>query len=197
MDPAHHTQPDSQSQMSDFRDCIVSFLDLDDTKALIKKNSRSGARAMRDLHQLVSNIASKLTFHEEVCFWQDSVLLLATVDSSSESYSNAIEDVERLKAKIDEQHRCHVVCIKGQSFPAPTFPRGTRKPRTVYLSASSFAFANCFIVESRLGKHRAGWYIDSRIARKIEIRRADSIEKVKLLPTNVERAIHMYRDVLR
>lgn len=183
--------------MSDFKDCIISYLDLDDTKDLIKKNSRSGARAMRVLHQLVSNVASKLTAHEEVCFWQDSVLLLATVDSNKESYCKAMEDVHLLKAKIDKNHCCHAVCIKGQSFPAPTFPRGTRKPRTVYLSASSFAFSNCFTVERILSKHLAGWYIDSRIVRKIGIRKADVIEEVKLLPTNAERAIHMYRDTLR
>ena len=133
-----------------------------------------------------------LTAHEEVCFWQDSVLLLAFVDGTKESFSRAMNDVKRLKEAIDGLHLCHAVCVKGQAFPAPAFRSRNAKPRAIYLSASSLAFSNCFKIEHELKEFQADWYIDSRITTKVNTRAADRSAPVKLLPNSVPRDIHVF-----
>jgi hypothetical protein len=180
--------------MSTFQDCIVSFLDLNNLSTLLDQKSAHGVKVMRALHQLVTDRAHTLTSHEEVCFWQDSVLLLASVDVTRQSYQRAMSNVATLKDAIDTLHPCHAVSVKGQSFPAPSRPPSTRKPpRTIYLAASSLAFSNCFTIEGQLKRHKADWYIDSRIIGKIKSRHADEIESVILLPRNVSRKIHVFR----
>lgn len=153
---------------------------------------------MRSLHQLVGNIAHTLAAHDEVCFWQDSVLLVAQVTAARDSYQRAMSDVERLKQAIDglKDCHCHAVSIKGQSFPAPTFTR-SKRPRTIYLSASSLAFSNCFEVEQRLRHRTADWYLDSRITSKIAHRQPDFSDPVILLPRSAKREIHVFRDSFR
>jgi hypothetical protein len=174
--------------MNKKQDCIVSLIDLDHT---MKKQSPS--RVMRKLHQHVSDFAHNLTSHDEVCFWQDSVLLLAPVDSTEDSYKRAMKDVKSMKDSIDALRGCHAVSVKGRSFPPPKPPRHN-KPRTIYLSASSFAFANCFRIENELKDWKADWYIDSRIILKINAREADFPPcKIALLPARTKpRNIHGY-----
>jgi len=148
---------------------------------------------MRHLHCVISNRAYELTAHEEVCFWQDSVLLLGLVNATKTSYSRVMNDVRVLHEAVDAVHSSHVVCIKGQSFPRPTIRNTNRKPRAIYLSASSLALSNCFHVEQKLKKYKADWYIDSRITAKIDSRRPDRAATVKLLPRNASRHIYMFR----
>jgi hypothetical protein len=185
--------------VSTFQDCIVSYLDLNDLGALLATKSRRGVAVMRSLHQLVSSIAHTFAAHDEVCFWQDSVLLVAPVTAARDSYQRAMSDVERLKQAIDGLNHCHchAVSIKGQSFPAPTFPRARRRPRTIYLSASSLAFSNCFEVEHHLSHRKADWYLDSRITSKIAHRQPDFSDPVILLPRNAKRDIHVFRGSFR
>jgi hypothetical protein len=139
-----------------------------------------------------SSASTHITAHEEVSFWQDSVLLLAFVDTTKASFRRAMRDVKVLKGVINALHPCHVVCVKGQSFPAPSNGGMNNKPRVIHLSASSLAFSNCFKVEDRLKRRKADWYIDSRIVAKISPRKADAIKPVKLLPGNISRAIHIF-----
>src|SRR5437867_6994029 len=106
-----------QRIMNKKQDCIVSLIDLDET---MRKQSPS--KLMRKLHQRVSDFAHKLVWHKEVCFWQDSVLLLAPVDSSEDSYERAMNDVKSMKDAIDELRACHAVSVKGRSFPPPKPP---------------------------------------------------------------------------
>ncbi|HEY5812406.1 MAG TPA: hypothetical protein VIT23_07115, partial [Terrimicrobiaceae bacterium] len=178
---------------------IISYLRLQIApKLMISQSScESWVRMMRDLHQLVSDRAHTLTAHEEVCFWQDSVLLLALVSSTHESYQRAMNDVVMLKEAIDGLHPCHAVSVKGQSFPAPIVSQSCRKPRTIYLSASSLAFSNCFKIEGELRNQKADWYIDSRITAKVKTRAADHIKSIILLPRNVSRKIHVYHNSFR
>ena len=179
--------------MSDFQDCILSYVDLNDVGRILEGESRRGVRIMRKLHSLVASYAYTLRAHEEVCFWQDSVLLVGHVTNTSESYQRVMSDVVRLKDRIQKLNPCHAVCVKGQSFPAPPVRARPGKPKVIYLSASSLAFSNAFHVERELGSHEADWYIDSRIVKLCRFRAADLRKEVKLLPSNAKRKIHLYR----
>jgi hypothetical protein len=178
--------------MSDFQDCIVSYLDLNDVERILSRQSRHAVRMMRDLHALLANYAGSLWAHAEICFWQDSVLLLGFVDETSDSYRRVMSDVVRLKEVIHRMHPCHGVCVKGQSFPAQQIPPRANGPRVVYLSASSLAFSNAFQIERELHQRGVDWYIDSRIVKRCKFRAADACKHVKLLPTNAGRKIHLY-----
>ncbi len=180
--------------MKSLRDCIVSFIDLNNIGELLGERSKKGVRIMHGLHQLVSRQVHTLTAHEEVCFWQDSVLLLAFVDESAESFSRVMNDVKRLKEAIEGLNPCHAVCVKGQAFPAPAVRSRKTKPRAIYLSASSLAFSNCFKIEHELKKYRADWYIDSRIIGKVNTRTPDHSVPIKLLPKNLPRTIHVFQN---
>ena len=180
--------------MSTFQDCIVSYVDLNNVKDVLNRQGKKGVRIMLDLHRLVSARAPELRQHQEVCFWQDSVLLLAPVDPTEISYTKVMSEVRVLKDAIHERYPCHAVCVKGQSFPPPASQTPSGRPRVIYLSASSLAFSNCFDIESRLKKHKADWYIDSRITSKIQTRAPDCCSTgVPLLPRNVSpRDIHVF-----
>jgi hypothetical protein len=147
---------------------------------------------MRHLHALIAARAHTLKAHEEICFWQDSVLLLGRVENDEESYRRVMTDVIALKMAIDGIHPCHAVCVKGKSFPAPRFRRHRSGPRAIYVSASSLAFSNSFDIEHRLREHSADWYIDSRITNMCSFRAADLTADVKLLPGNIARKVRIY-----
>jgi hypothetical protein len=181
--------------MSDFQDCIVSYIDLNNVRSKLESRriSRKGVGIMRQLHELVFKLAPSLRAHEEVCVWQDSVLLFAPIKSQA-GFGQVMADVSRLKNEIEAHvNRCHAVCVKGQSFPAPkTLPQNS-KPRTIYLSASSLAFSNCWIIGAKLKKYKADWYIDSRIMARISGKRARTKVPVALLPGNAVRHIHVFK----
>jgi len=42
--------------------------------------------------------------------------------------------------------------------------------RAVLLKTSSWAMANCFLIEKRLGRRRSHWYIDGRITENASLR---------------------------
>ncbi len=71
--------------MKGLRDCIVSFIDLNNIGEILSERSKG-----RPHHARTSSVGQRqvhtLTAHEEVCFWQDSVLLLAFVDERAESF---------------------------------------------------------------------------------------------------------------
>jgi hypothetical protein len=174
--------------MNKKQDCIVSLIDLDHTMT-----RQSPSKLMRKLHQRVSDFAHNLAWHDEVCFWQDSVLLLASVNSTKDSYKRAMNDVKSMKDTVNELRACHAVSVKGRSFRPPNLPCHN-KPRTIYLSASSFAFTNCSTIEKELKDWEADWYIDSRIVKKINARRGDfTPRQITLLPARTKpRNIHGY-----
>jgi hypothetical protein len=183
--------------MSTFQDCIVSLLDLNDFRKSLTKKSKQAVRTMRMFHKLVDERASTMNAHDEVCFWQDSVLLLASVNPSQRSYERVMNDVLTLKKAIDSIHSCHAICVKGQSFPDLRQNINNARPRIIYLSASSLAFTNCFDVEHHLKAFKADWYIDSRITAKIKTRLADYTRKISLLPRSTERDIHVFHGSFR
>jgi len=176
-----------------YRDCILSFLDLDDIKKILRRKSSAGIRILRDFHKLVAARAPKLAAHDEICFWQDSVLLVAYVDATTDAYTGVMSEVKVLKEAIDTILPSHAVCVKGRTFPYKDIQSSQTRPRVIYLSASSLAFSNCFHIENELGRDfRADWYIDTRIIRKVTARKEDHVKLVELLPRNKRRNIHMY-----
>ena len=65
--------------------------------------------------------------------------------------------------------------------------------RAVILKTSSWAMANCFLVEKQLKKHRADWYIDSRITKGLALPKPFDSVALSLLPKNQTRTINMYK----
>ncbi|WP_321927590.1 hypothetical protein [Paraburkholderia guartelaensis] len=70
------------------------------------------------------------------------------------------------------------------------------QPRTVILKTSSRAMANCFDIEKSLKRHRADWYIDSRITEGVVLKDFFQQEDVVLLPSGEPRRIDMYHGSL-
>lgn len=67
------------------------------------------------------------------------------------------------------------------------------QPRAVVLKTSSWAMANCFLIEKDLGHHRADWYIDSRITDGVSLPKPFASETINLLPKKEPRTIDMFR----
>lgn len=119
---------------------------------------------------------------------------------------------ERVFAELDEfrfflEQQCgasiYAICVQGLAFPqdimAPAVFNGqvAHQPRAVVLKTSSWAMANCFLIEKALKHHRADWYIDSRITKDANLPASFASEKVELLPKSRARTIHMLKGRIR
>jgi hypothetical protein len=90
--------------------------------------------------------------------------------------------------------------VKGMNFKEPSDYTGAQyiapigeQPRFVYLKASSYAFANCFEIEKKLGKKfKKEWYIDQHIFNKMNATVNYQSESFEMLPTNEKRQIFMF-----
>lgn len=184
--------------MSDWRDCIVTFIDMIGVSYLLQKQSSEAVSLVRRMHRVIQNASQALEHHEEICFWNDSILAVGFVDETSESYERIMREVRYLKTIVDAIKPSYAICVKGKSFPPPpnelnSLPSGVN-PRMIYLQASSLAFANCFTIEKELKKHRKSWYIDVRIIRQVSSRKPDLSKRVTLFPQSTKRSIHMFKD---
>jgi hypothetical protein len=56
--------------------------------------------------------------------------------------------------------------------------------------------ANCFEIEKRLGHLRAGWYVDGRVASRLEGITSSTKHKVSLLPSGQERVVRAFKGYL-
>jgi hypothetical protein len=95
------------------------------------------------------------------------------VDGQS-TYSPAIRAADALKKQIDSEiAKSYAIAVKGQAFPQlDTLVVASQNPGVTVISASSWAMANCFEIEQELRKRkwRKPWYVDIRIAGKIQTR---------------------------
>ncbi len=179
--------------MTTWNDCIMSLLDLVGIRKLVAEGRSDGTRTMIDFHRLVqAESAEALQYHQHVYVWNDSILLLALLDSKHVYFEAIMKEVDGLKRKIDSHCQCYAISVKGKTFPMPSAP--TVDDKFVFLRASSYALANCFTIEKALGgTFRKPWYVDIRIAKRIRPstpfcnRRA-----VTLLPYSKPRYIYMY-----
>ena len=56
--------------------------------------------------------------------------------------------------------------------------------------------ANCFEIEKKLGKLRAAWYVDDRIAKELDGASPSQTHEVELLPSGRHRTVHSYKGYL-
>ena len=66
--------------------------------------------------------------------------------------------------------------------------------RLTVIEASSWAMANCFEIEKKLCKLKQFWYVDERIARKIQTDKASQEHEV-MYPTGHARNVHVYEGI--
>jgi hypothetical protein len=177
---------------SDWRDCIVTFIDLPGVKKLASANS-AGSDLMRRLHALAARELPRLAAIDHAYVWNDSVLLLSFIKNTPASFVAAMTDAHRFKRRVNGLKKCYAVAVKGQAFPPlPDVPTS----KLTVLQASSWAMANCFEIEKQLGNVRAAWYVDGRIARHLRDVGASVKRNIVLLPLNRKRSVFCYADDL-
>ena len=72
--------------MSNWRTCIVTFIDVIGIKRLADDGTSRATDLMRKLHELTANrMNHSMDSHSHAYSWNDSVLLLGYLDSSSHS----------------------------------------------------------------------------------------------------------------
>jgi hypothetical protein len=87
--------------MSDWLDCIVSYIDLIDITNELDNNTAEAIRKMRGMHKIANDIANNsMPKHKNVYYWNDSVLMLTLPDSTID-YEPIMREVNRLKHAID------------------------------------------------------------------------------------------------
>jgi hypothetical protein len=174
----------------EWRDCIVTMIDLVGVKG---RAGQDGSTLMRQFRALVTSETPTLTSVAHTYVWNDSVLLLSYVDGEG-SVEHAIRDAETLKRRIDNLAGSYAIAIKGQAFPPAPGQHNLSKPHNVTLiEASSWAMANCFIVEKALGgKCQKPWCVDSRITAQMQTSRTGSPHSVALLPERRPRKIYVF-----
>jgi hypothetical protein len=183
--------------MSEWRNCVVTFIDVVGIKKLALAGDSGASSLMRQLHHLtVSWIGEKLPKHAQAYCWNDSVLLLGYLENATPG--ELLREAQVLKSEIEATiGRCYGICVRGQTFPElpgspPVDKQVTEQPRAVVIKASSFALANCFQIEAALGKkHRAAWYVDERLRTALPTPPWRT-ERVSLLPTGEAREILMF-----
>jgi len=173
-----------------WRDCIVVFLDLPGVKELAPRTA-AGSSMMRELHVLAVKEVPHLTRVNHAYVWNDSVLLLGFVDKTRASFIEVMREADRFKRAVDVIKTSYAVAVKGQTFPAPEAIE-IASDRVTVLQASSWAMANCFEIEKKLGSLGAAWYVDGRIATKLRGTNQSKKHKVALLPSGQQRTVHTY-----
>jgi hypothetical protein len=177
--------------------CIVTVFDLIGTKK--QALSGTGSKLMLHMHQCAAQrIRNGLPLHSQGYIWNDSVLLLSEKASTIKERLDVLLELEAFKLGLQEE--CEVglyaISVKGKAFPQVELPPADNRrdaDRAVILKTSSWAMANCFAIEQALRKHRADWYLDSRLTRGIRLPEMFKSESVELLPDNEPRDIHMYK----
>ena len=180
--------------------CIVTAFDIAGTTALAA--SGKGSSAMIEMHnRAVTKINYGLPFHSHGYIWNDSVLLLSYMTEPNWTKKAFIAELNEFKSFL-EQHcaaSLYAISVKGLAFPqditAPAIFNGqvANQSRAVVLKTSSWAMANCFLIEKALKHHRADWYIDSRITKGTDLPAPFASEEVELLPKNQARNIQMFK----
>ncbi|MBI3004773.1 MAG: hypothetical protein HYY49_05090 [Ignavibacteriales bacterium] len=179
---------------SNWRDCIIIFIDLVGVKKLAAKNG-AGSKLMQKLYSLAVTNLPQLTSVSRAYVWNDSILLLSYIGNSSDSFVAIMKDADKFKRHVDTLMSSYAIAVKGQTFPS--LRKQGRSPANVtFLEASSWAMANCFEIERRLKKLRASWYVDGRIANKLRGTTRSTKHKVQLYPSGQSRAVHSYKDYL-
>ena len=180
--------------------CIVIAFDLIGTRSLAA--SGKGSSAMIEMHsRAVTKINQGLPLHSHGYIWNDSVLLLSYMTEPNWSTRGFFVELNDFKSFLEREcgASMYAISVKGLTFPqdimTPAVFNGqiADQPRAVVLKTSSWAMANCFLIEKALGHNRADWYIDSRITAGANLPKPFASEAVDLLPKKEPRTIDMFK----
>lgn len=176
-----------------WRDCIVTLIDLVGIRS--QANAAIATTQMRKLHRtLLDQVQTDRYSFAHAYAYNDAVLLLSYVNRKAESYQTAMRDADSLKKEIDRVRNSYAIAVKGRAFP-PVSSRVLSNRFTV-IEASSWAMANCFEIEKKLGKLKQSWYVDERIARKIQTDKGSQEQEVAMYPTGHARNVLVYKGYL-
>lgn len=183
--------------------CIITAFDLIGTRSLAATGQASSA--MVHMHRLaVAKINNGLPLHRHGYVWNDSILLLSYEINPAHRRAALLAELSEFKTWLQAQcgESFYAISVMGQAFPhdelAPAVFDGqiAHQPRAVVLKTSSWAMANCFIIEKKLKHHRADWYVDSRITHGVQLQKPFAAEDIELLPKAETRTVHMFRGAL-
>jgi hypothetical protein len=188
---------------SGWRDCAVTLIDIPGIKELADQPRTRASGVMRQVHSLVLREMDVLPSHAHIYIWNDAVLLLAFLDNNL-SVGAVLHEADCLKRKIDILvGRCgldhaYAIAVRGRAFPDLAIdPDAGGHDRAVVIKASSYALANCFIIEARLGKKlKKPWYVDSRLAKHLTTKSKPEKRTATLLPRKGTRDIYVYSGYL-
>ncbi|PMY37691.1 hypothetical protein DMW99_22865 [Pseudomonas chlororaphis] len=161
---------------------------------------------MIEMHSAaVMKINHSLPLHSHGYVWNDSVLLLSYMTEPNWSKQDFFSELDDFRYFLEERSGAGVyaISVKGLAFPDNPLMSAvfngqiSQQPRAVVLKTSSWAMANCFVIEKTLGHHRADWYIDGRIANGAELPTPFASEEIELLPKNTPRKINMYKGSIK
>lgn len=190
-------------QSADWPPCIVTVFDLVGTKSLAA-TGRGSAQMIEMRSFAVAKINAGLPMHSHGYVWNDSVLLLSYETKPAATRIRLLAELSEFKSGLEQRCgvRTYAISVKGRAFPpdpvgSPVFEgQIADQSRAVVLKTSSWAMANCFIIEDKLGHHRADWYFDSRITSHTGLPEPFARETLELLPKKERREIHMYKGLL-
>jgi hypothetical protein len=187
---------------AEWKDCVVTVIDVIGIRSVAESEKGAASTMMRELYRLARSkmldVASTSRI-DHAYAWNDSVLLLAFLDGNAAFTSETLLQLSRFKLTVDQDiGRSYAICVKGQAFPelgGEESRENGNDSRCTVLKASSYAMANCFLIEKELKRHRADWYVDSRLLNAVT---AQSFAKqhVALMPSKKKRCIHMFKGYL-
>lgn len=110
-------------------------------------------------------------------------------------------ELNDFKSFLEQQCRVsmYAISVKGLAFPQDIMSPAifnahiADQPRAVVLKTSSWAMANCFLIEKAPGHHRSDWYIDSKITAGANLPKPFASEVIDLLLKNEPRTIKMFK----
>ena len=178
----------------EWQDCVVIYIDLPGIKKLAREGNSEASSLMREFHELVQ---SELKQSEDLpnikyaYVWNDSAALLSY---GKDTFKACLKDADQLKRKIDSlatKRTCapaYGIAVQGQAFPSHV---QSSVERVTVLQTSSFAMANCFLIEEAVKSNncKKPWYIDDRLVEYISSKPC-CVLSVELLP-NEKRKIHL------
>jgi hypothetical protein len=181
--------------MGDWRNCVVTLIDVVGIKSLARSGPESSATtAMRRLHELTSRyMREAMPSHAHAYCWNDSVLLLGFLESNNAA--NLLREASSFRRAIHEEIRnCYAISVRGQAFPELETDVAVERRSTV-VKASSYALANCFEIEHALREEKAIWCLDSRLQSAVK-KESRKIAEVRLLPYGKARSILLFDEDL-
>lgn len=187
----------------DWLPCIVTMFDLIGTRG--QAASGKASSAMRILQErAVWKMNHGMESHSHCYVWNDSVLLLSHHSKPAVARRRVLAELDECKQWLEQEcmGELYAICVRGLAFPqdelrSPAVDHDVRaEPRAIVLKTSSWAMANCFVIEKELKQHQADWYIDSRITSNVDLKPPFAAKEVQLLPSAESRRIDMFRGSL-